>query len=394
MRAIGWLACRIGALALLGAVAAPRNAAADTMDPALARLVTDTNCQASGKNGGVYYNPTSGGVPCGLDNAAFAKLIAQYGAAIAPTAMHSARTTGYGGFELSFEADFTSIDSTASYWKKGTQGPQDPTSKNFSTENVDPPGMLQLYNLKIRKGFPFGLELAADFGYLAQTSIFTLGANVRMSIFEGFRTGVPAFFPELAVGGTVRTITGTDQFQLTVVGVDGDLSKPIPIAGAVVLTPWLGYQYLRIFGDSGLINLTPNTDPIDYCGFTGTDIPTPSSNQGHSGQPVCKSGASGTNNTSLAFNDIAVFQAVRLNRHRIVAGLNLRVQMFTIGGQFMYDLVDPASANSGSTCDTLQGGCAGISQKSWASTNIYAASPTSPAVTKQMTLAFDIGAIF
>jgi hypothetical protein len=374
MRATCWLAA---ALALLGAVAAPRIAAADTMDPALARLVTDTNCRVVGTAGGVYYNPTSGFTPCGLDQGAFAKLIAQYGAAIAPTAMHSARTTGYGGFELALEGDFTTIDSSASYWKKGTQGEQDPTSKNFSTENVNPPGMMQLYTLKIRKGFPFGLELAGDFGYLAQTSIFTIGASVRMSIFEGFRTGVPAFFPELAVGGAVRTITGTDQFQLTVVGADGELSKPIPIAGAVVLTPWVGYQFLRIFGDSGLIDLTPNTDAIDYCGFGGTSTPaTPTpgtkSNDPQSGQPICKTGS------SADFNNTAVFNAVRLNRHRIVAGLNLRVQMVTFGGQFMYDLVDPASANPVSAGQT----------------NLFAASSTAPAVTKQMTLAFDIGAIF
>jgi hypothetical protein len=366
MRAIGWLA---SALALLGAAAVPRTAAADTMDPALARLVTDTNCRVVGKGGGVYYNPTSGFTPCGIDNAAFAKLIAQYGMAIAPTAMHSARTTGYGDFELAFEADFTSIDSTASYWKKGTQGEQDPTSKNFSTENVNPPGMMQLYTLKIRKGFPFGLELAGDFGYLAQTSIFTLGANVRMSIFEGFRTGVPAFFPELAAGGTVRTITGTDQFQLTVVGVDADLSKPIPIAGAVVITPWIGYQYLRIFGDSGLIDLTPNTDAIDYCGYAGTNTPaTPDPTKGgaHDGQPICKTGS------SADFNNTAVFNAVRLNRHRMFGGIHIRAQMVMLGFQFMYDLIDPAAANPVSAGQT----------------NPYSD------VKRQMTLAFDIGAIF
>ena len=68
--------------------------------------------------------------------------------------------------------------------------------------------MLQLYTLKIRKGFPFGLELSGDFGYLAQTSMVFGGADVRISLLEGFRTGIPAIFPEIAVGGSVRTITG------------------------------------------------------------------------------------------------------------------------------------------------------------------------------------------
>ncbi len=82
--------------------------------------------------------------------------------------------------------------------------------------------MLQLYTLKIRKGFPFGLELTGNFGYMPQTSIFTLGADVRMSVFEGFRTGISADFPELSVGGSVRTITGTEQVaSVTVAGSTG-----------------------------------------------------------------------------------------------------------------------------------------------------------------------------
>src|SRR5262245_44787936 len=109
MRGIGWLA---SATALLAGVAFSSQASADSMDPALNRLVTDTNCITVGPAGtGKFYNPRSGFTPCGRDNAAFAKLIAQYGFAIAPTAMHSARTTGYGGFEVALEASYTKIDS-------------------------------------------------------------------------------------------------------------------------------------------------------------------------------------------------------------------------------------------------------------------------------------------
>jgi hypothetical protein len=356
--------------ACVASMVAPRLAAADTMDPALSRLVTDTKCRAVGANGGVYYNPKSNFTPCGQDDAAFAKLVAQYGAAIAPTAMHSARTTGYGGFELAIEGDFTTIDNSASYWKNGTQGPQDPTTKNFSIRNENPPGMLQLYELKIRKGFPFGFELTGNFGYLAQSSIYTIGADVRWSLFEGFRTGIPAIFPELAVGGSVRTITGTDQFQITVASADGQISKPIPIAGAVVLTPWIGYQFLRIFGDSGLIDLTPNTDAVNACGYKGTQTPYTTQKGGAAqgqlpdGQPICKG-------TSADFNNTVVFNSVRLNRHRIVAGLQLRVQMIKLGGQFSYDVVDLADAN-----------------KPDSGPNLYSD------VKRQMTIAIDLGAVF
>lgn len=384
MRAIGRIAlASVTAFvaACVAAVAAPRIAAADTMDPALARFVTDNKCRLGGKGYGVYYNPKSNFTPCGQDDASFAKLVAQYGVAIAPTAMHSARTTGYGGFQLAIEGAYTTIDNgTAStctgsgagcnYWQKGTQGAQDVSTKNFSSVNQNPPGLMQLYSLKITKGFPFGFELTGNLGYLAQTSIYTIGADVRWSLFEGFRTGIPAIFPELAVGGSVRTITGTDQFQLTVASADGQISKPIPIAGSLVLTPWIGYQFLRIFGDSGLIDLTPNTDAVNYCGFQGTQTPYttqkggPAAGKAADGQPICKG-------TSADFNNTVVFNSVRLNRHRIVAGLQLRVQMIKLGGQFMYDVVDPGDAN-----------------KPDSGVNLF------KDVKRQMTMAVDLGAVF
>ena len=60
---------------------------------------------AGGANITNYYRP---------DNAAWAKLVSQYAMAIAPTAMHPARTTGYGGFEMSLFGSLTvGYDATA-----------------------------------------------------------------------------------------------------------------------------------------------------------------------------------------------------------------------------------------------------------------------------------------
>jgi hypothetical protein len=220
-------------------------------------------------------------------------------------------------------------------------------SKNFSTSDSSPATVLQLYSINVRKGLPFGFELAANLGYLAQSNIYTLGGDVRWSVFEGFRRGIPAFFPELAAVGAVRTITGaSNEFQLTVVAVSGEVSKPFPIQGAVILTPMVGYQYLRIFGDSGQIDLTPNTDALNLCGYSGSNTPgTPGAPGGntnpptYNGQPICAHG------TSADFNNTVTFDPVRLNRHRILAGVGLRYQMIKFSGEFIYDLVSPADAN-------------------------------------------------
>src|SRR5262245_24710978 len=130
MRFSRWLA---SAIAFSAGVATPVLAYADSMDPALARLVQDTSCQSVGPDGtGKFYNPKPGFSRCLTDDAAFAKLVAQYGFAIAASGMHSARTTGFGGFEIAIEGAYTKIDDEARYWQEGTQGPQDQITKNYS----------------------------------------------------------------------------------------------------------------------------------------------------------------------------------------------------------------------------------------------------------------------
>jgi len=344
----------IALAAITAATLSASAARADTMDPVLNRFVlvnaANPDCRTSGPNGGAYYNPVSGYNRCTPNNAPWANLVSQYGAALAPSSMHGSRTTGYGGFELSLEGSFTSIDNTKDYWKQGTQGPQDPTTKKFSISG-DPDSVIQVYMLRIRKGLPFGFELTGNVGYVARTSIVVGGADVRWSLFEGFRTGIPAVFPELSVGASVRTITGAEQMQLTVFGADGILSKPFAIGGTVVFEPYAGYQYLRIFGDSGLIDLTPNTDAINFCNHQGTNTPaTPDKSKADAngnidfdGQPVC--GKTGTAPNSADFNNDVVFTPVRLNRHRVGGGFNLKFQVVQLGAHFISDVVDVKDAN-------------------------------------------------
>jgi hypothetical protein len=322
-------------------------ASAEPMDPALERLTVDPRtkepssaCHPGGQWADV--DPDQGAsVACSPDHAAFKRLISQYGFAFAPTAMHSARTTGYGGFHLSLQADYTSISSGKYYWKYGTQGAVDPSNGSSSTYNSSPQSLLQLYSLKFRKSFGFGLEVAGLVGFMPKTSIISGGADVRMSLLEGFRTGVGGILPDIAVGGGVRTITGTPQFQLTVAGVDAQISKPLPIQDAQVLTPYLGYQYLWMFGDSGLIDLTPGTDALRYCNYAGQNVPRPEPSEGpYTGQPMCNGGS------PLDFNNNVVFKPARLERHRLIFGVNYRYEMVMLGGQFLIDAVPPADAQN------------------------------------------------
>jgi hypothetical protein len=325
-------------------------ASAEPMDPALERLTVDpTTGQPSGAchPAGEWANDSTGktvSTACTPDHASFKRLISQYAFAFAPTAMHSARTTGYGGFHLSLESDFTSISSDKYYWKNGTQGPIDPSDNSSSTVNGSPQSLLQLYSLKFRKSFGFGLEITGIVGFMPKTSIISGGADVRLSLLEGFRTGVGGILPDIAVGGGVRSITGTPQFQLTVASLDAQISKPLPIQDSQVLTPYVGYQYLWIFGDSGLVDLTPGTDALRYCNYAGQNVPGNTDpdpgKPPDTGQPVCNGGS------PLDFNNNVVFKSARLERHRLIFGLNYRYEMVMLGGQFLIDAVPPADAQN------------------------------------------------
>lgn len=326
-------------------------AEAEPLNPTLSRLVLDPRCNPNGvfndnlaDRQAIADAYQAQGLPprdglCAPDNEAFTRLINQWAFVISPSAMHSARSTGYGGFHFSLQAAFSKIDSEANYWQLGTQGERDPNTGGASLTG-DPPPIIPHYSIVARKSFGFGMETALNLGFIPSTSIITGGADVRMSILEGFRTGVGAFIPDLAAGGSVRTITGTTEFQLTVAGFDAQISKPFTIASSSVITPWIGLQQLWIFGNSGLIDLTPATDPLGYCGFVGPNIPGTPGATDNDGQPVCAGGS------PLDFNNNVVFDETRLKRQRLLLGVNYRYELVSVGGQLITDLASPSNAQS------------------------------------------------
>lgn len=314
------------------------------MDPVLERLVLNgSTCRTP--DGAIVDNAGSNYYACQADNVAFRRLVNQYGFAFAPTAMHSARTTGFGGIHLSLEASYTSIDSGNDYWRRGTRG----SSDSLAGENTSPSGILQLYSMKIRKSFGFGLEATGAVGVMPQTSLWSYGADLRLSVLEGFRTGIPGYVPDVAVGGGVRTVAGTSQLQLTVSSLDVQISKPIPIESAVVVTPYIGYQMLWIFGDSNVIDFTPKTDPFQNCGYSGVNAPgqgapnpIPGGGSEYTGQPQCDPNGRGV----WDFNNNRVFDPARLLRQRLILGANVRYEVVMFGAQLITDLIPPADAQS------------------------------------------------
>jgi hypothetical protein len=363
------------ALAVLAstAVFAARPAAAAPMDPTPDRLYlenpslkgTTFNCQDVAKNPYAFVSASGsrlpGGklpdqFPCLPNNVAWGNMMYELGHAIAPTAFHPARTTGFGGFALSLEASYAKInadqaDSTGTqYWHQGTQGNLQPNG-SFSTVNSGPDSVLQIYTLKARKGLPFGFEIAGALGLVANTTLWVGGVDVHWAVLEGYRTGVLGYLPDISVGGGVRTLSGQQEYYLTTVGIDGELSKPIALADSAVLTPYIGVQRLIIYANSSIVNLVPSVDPLKDCGYQGTNTTTGPVNGVAPGQPFCSHKLLNGAANDGAFNNQAVFQKQTFNTWRGIAGLTYRYELLYVAGQFALDMEDASAENS-----NLQGG--------------------------------------
>jgi hypothetical protein len=222
-----------------------------------------------------------------------------------------------------------------------------------NVSNREPASVLQLYSVKLRKGFGYGFELAAQTGIMPQTSLWSTGADVRFSLFEGFREGIPGYLPDLAAGGGVRTVTGTNQFQLTVASFDVQVSKPLRVAEAVVVTPWLGFQQLFSFIDSHVTDFTPRTDEEELCQSVGNALPgqTDNAEDGYTGRTVCAAGATGVD-----FDNNRTFKNARIERQRLLFGASLRHEILSFGAQFIADLTRPEDAQDSQTnADELAG---------------------------------------
>lgn len=345
-----WL--RSSALALLASLTCATMAHAGDMDPAPERLIRQpaglpagSSCQAIAADPEIAVGAglSPGSLACLPDDVAFANMVAELGFAAAPSAMYPARTTGYAGFTLGIETSATKLNSAAlsrsvdgkevPYWERGSRGP------GGRGVNPSPNDLLMIYALHARKGLPWGLEIGGSLGFIGQTSLFITGADLRWSVLEGFRQGALRYLPDLSFGGGLRTVTGSTSLHLTTIAFDTKLSKPFPVLESTTLEPYLGFQRLFVFGDSNVVDLTPNVDALKSCGYAGADPTT--------GFPACQNKLSNGEPNSGDFNNNASFQSVRAHRNRGIVGLAYRYELLHLGTQLAFDLTPPNAENPG-----------------------------------------------
>lgn len=313
----------------------PATAQARPMEPVLSRFVLEPSCGAAG-------------VACLPDRTKYIQLVNQLGFALAPNLAREARSNGLLGFDASLLASFTSIDSDADYWRLGTRG------EAGSESNGDVDGLLQLYGLELRKGFGFGLEAAGSVAVMPQASVLVWGADMRLALLEGLTDGVLGYLPDVSVGAGLRRATGLGELRLGTLALDARLSRPWASHGGFVLTPWLGYQWLRIDADTTLVDFTPGVSALGECGYVGSNVPGSVASPEAAGaaaasgapagtfdgSPLCQSGSGADFASSASFGEAIV------HRHRAALGVSYRRELLRLGAEVVTDLLAPDAAQS------------------------------------------------
>ena len=213
-----------------------RPAQAKPNDLTLSRLTTTAGCDT-----GSYCE----------DQQAFRSLIREFGYAVSPYTLLPAETHGFGGGYFGMLGHVTFLSNDSEYWEDGVQ-------------EKSPPAALFLYQATAQFVFiPYFLEWGFTVGYLFTTSDTTIGFNVKVSPFEGFRKKVLGAFPDISFGFGMNRLIGDDEVSLTTGSADLTISYAFAPGGVIVLTPFVSLSFVGVVGESELVDATPNVNAFD-----------------------------------------------------------------------------------------------------------------------------------
>jgi hypothetical protein len=214
--AMRFAAAVVAAAAIFGSGSAAR---ANKLDLSLARFI---DCNANGTS-------------CTANIKDYELFMAEYAFGLAPKILAPAETLGYSGFFLGLEGTLTP--------RPGTSGGKERWAKGTTPAN-EYPDVMFMPAVHVRKGLPWSWEIGGTINYLAQSELVGLGAELKWSLFEGYRNNWRGVLPDIAARGTVVRVLGESDVDMTIVGVDGSISYAFGIGGMVTLTPYAGFQYL------------------------------------------------------------------------------------------------------------------------------------------------------
>ncbi len=191
-------------------------------------------------------------------NAELRSLASQLGVVLAPRLSTPADTLGFGGFQIAVDYATTTIDPGAAYWR-AREGSPDPTGTAGMAHG---PSSLSTIGLFARKGLWFpvpAFEVGAGAVHLMDSTIWTGQFYAKLALHEGYHQWP---IPSLSFRGGVSRMMQQRSLDLTVVSLDGMVSKHFGIGGTWRLDPYAGYNILLIVPRSEVIDPTPTIDPL------------------------------------------------------------------------------------------------------------------------------------
>jgi hypothetical protein len=197
-------------------------------------------------------SPPGSAVPTPLEASNYRSLISELSGVLALPMAGPADTVGFSGFHFSFDTHLTTINKDASYWSGPSAGVRNVTSS-----------MLPVLSIMMRKGvwMPIpplpSVELGLGASNLLNSGIYAVNGYLKLAIHEGYHD-VPV--PSFAVRAAVTRLIGASQLDLTIITVDGVLSKAFGVGGTFTLEPFLGGGAFFSIARSQVIDIQPNTD--------------------------------------------------------------------------------------------------------------------------------------
>ena len=257
----------------------------------------------------------------------FRSLMSELGVVIAPRLQTPADTLGFAGFQFAVELGMTKINNKATYWD-GVEGvsPSNPGASR-------PDSYLTTVGGFVRKGIWFPLpafEIGAGAVNVIGSRMFAVQGYAKLGLQEGFHSWP---LPSVAVRVSASQLVGTDQVDLTVVGLDALISKAFSVGGTARLEPYGGYAFLFIDARSGVIDATPRCDAFAL--------------EHASTSPSAYCGPAGNNNDANA--DFTFPHQDLITRQRFFAGAKLKLSVFFVTAE--YDLFPVGRSRDDSHAD-------------------------------------------
>ena len=167
---------------------------------------------------------------------------------LAPLHLGPARTTGHSGFEYTLRFSSHNIHQEQPYWSRVL---------NLKGGATDVPDTMGTTNIEVRKGLPFGFELATSLSWLDESETIALGGRLKLALAEGYQhKGVP----DLALHAGVNRMLGSTDLDLTTIAGGATMSYQISAFGRMRFVPFAGYDFLLFQAGTHLL-INPEYDP-------------------------------------------------------------------------------------------------------------------------------------